>query len=614
MTGHDNDFDDRVLGPATGVGATPPAPSADLLRAVDGMKPVRTRSRFGAFAAVALAGLVAPVIALVRGPYRRDLSELSVGWLIAASALWCAAFAVSLTAALVPRRGDVLPAPSRASRVAAAAIAALGLFALFATVDVPGVSMLPAERGWTLFDSCLHCIGTISKVAVVFLFVGLLALRRLVPVGGSRVGMALGAAGGAMGGLLLVFICPFATTAHVALAHVGGVVLAAAAGAILMRVTAGPAIAIALLGLAFAAGCAGTTAGAPASGTKVAGAPASTGAALLYGAPEGSDGDALESAVKQMDAGQFDKSIAGLQALQRKYPRNATVLHELTLAYRLTHQPRRAVELLLPYRAQLDPQMLSSLGSALDEAGDNAGAEALLREGLKRNPKAGILYSDLGTTLRLAKRANEALDVYLEGTVAEPAFPGNYRRAAELYALSDHRALALVYGEMYRLLDPDRSSKAAEMMVGVYREAVTIKGSGKNVDATVMLAPKTSVVEVGADGKPKTPLIALPLAIELSIGPALIAAHVKGLSLASLHEARKTLVAAVAKPEGPFKDHKVPLLPWLVALDAAGHLDAYDHWLYGPAFPDEMKRWGDAHRGEIDAMAKWAMDHPLFWK
>ena len=88
----------------------------------------------------------------------------------------------------------------------------------------------------------------------------------------------------------------------------------------------------------------------------------------------------------------------------------------------------------------------------------------------------------------------------------------------------------------------------------------------------------------------------------------------KGLSLASLHEARKALVAAIAKPEGPFKDQKVPLLPWLVALDAAGHLDAYDHWLYGPAFPDEMKRWGDAHRGEIDAMAKWATDHPLFWK
>ena len=60
------------------------------------------------------------------------------------------------------------------------------------------------------------------QVAAVFLVAGLLALRRLVPVGRSRAGMALGAAGGAMGGLVLAFICPFANTAHVVLAHVGG--------------------------------------------------------------------------------------------------------------------------------------------------------------------------------------------------------------------------------------------------------------------------------------------------------------------------------------------------------------------------------------------------------
>ena len=45
--------------------------------------------------------------------------------------------------------------------------------------------------------------------------------------------MALGAAGGAMGGSLLLFICPFASTAHVVLAHVGGMVLTAVAGALL---------------------------------------------------------------------------------------------------------------------------------------------------------------------------------------------------------------------------------------------------------------------------------------------------------------------------------------------------------------------------------------------
>jgi hypothetical protein len=242
-------FDERVLGEATGVGAPPPAPSPDLLRAIGDMKPVRTRTRFGAAAVVALIGLVGPIVALARGPLRRDLTALPVAWVVVASAVWGAAFALSLVAALVPRRGDVLPAPSRASFVAVVAMAAVGLFALVATVDVPGVSMTPAERGWTLAESCLHCIGTISKVAFVFLIAGLLALRRLVPVGGSRVGMALGAAGGAMGGLLLVFLCPFASAAHVVGGHVVGMALAAIAGALLMRVTANTAVALALLAL-----------------------------------------------------------------------------------------------------------------------------------------------------------------------------------------------------------------------------------------------------------------------------------------------------------------------------------------------------------------------------
>jgi hypothetical protein len=47
--------------------------------------------------------------------------------------------------------------------------------------------------------------------------------------------MALGAAGGAMGGMALVFICPFASTAHVVGGHVVGMLLAAAAGALLVR-------------------------------------------------------------------------------------------------------------------------------------------------------------------------------------------------------------------------------------------------------------------------------------------------------------------------------------------------------------------------------------------
>lgn len=233
------DLEDRVLGPASGFDAAPP-PDPDLLARVAGMNPVRTRTRYGAFALVVLLGLIWPVAALGHLPFRRDLGALPTWWVITAAALWGASSVLSLAAALVPRRGDVLPAPGRASRVSGLAMAALLLFALLATAQAPGLSVRTEDLpGSLFFRSCVHCLSFVLEISAAFLLVGFVALRRLVPMGGSRIGMALGAAGGAMGGLVLVFICPIAGTAHLVLGHVGGMVVAAMAGAALLSVVPG---------------------------------------------------------------------------------------------------------------------------------------------------------------------------------------------------------------------------------------------------------------------------------------------------------------------------------------------------------------------------------------
>jgi hypothetical protein len=227
------DFDDRLLGKATRIDGEAPPPAADLLKAVADMKPVRTRRRFGAFLTVALLGLVAPVATLLLRPLRRDLGALPMSWLVVASLAWGLSFVLTLAATLVPGRGEVLPSAGRASRAGTVALVVLALFALFATIDAPGFDDHPV--GMRAFvASCVHCAGYVAKVAAVFLLVGVLALRRLAPVGRSRLGMALGAAGGAVGGLVLIFLCPIGGAAHVVLGHVGGMALAAAAGALLL--------------------------------------------------------------------------------------------------------------------------------------------------------------------------------------------------------------------------------------------------------------------------------------------------------------------------------------------------------------------------------------------
>jgi Negative regulator of sigma F len=215
-------------------GTPPPPPSPALLKAVQEMKPVRIRSRFTAFTVVLVMGLIWPAVTMLIRPLRPDLPGLPRTWVVAGAALWGAAFVLSLAAALIPRPGDVLPGAGRASRVSFIGMLVVFLFAVIFSADVPGLSVTPADRGWTLFDSCLHCISYVFRVAGVCFVVGVLVLRRLMPVGLRRIGMALGAAGGALGGLALHFICPFAGTDHVVLAHVGGMALAAAAGAALL--------------------------------------------------------------------------------------------------------------------------------------------------------------------------------------------------------------------------------------------------------------------------------------------------------------------------------------------------------------------------------------------
>jgi hypothetical protein len=230
------DLDGDKLDVAIGgrLDAPPPPPSPELLARIGGMRAVRTRGRFAALAAVATAGIIAPIGFLMLTPWRRDLSALPPAWVAVAAAVWFAAFAASLGAALVPARGDVLPSAGRASRVAIAAVGILGAFTLFGSVDAPGVSPRLPPGVWPLLASCLRCIALLLPIAVVFLLAGVVVLRRVLPMGARRIGLALGAAGGAMGGFVLHWHCPFAATAHVVLGHFAGLLLATLAGALLL--------------------------------------------------------------------------------------------------------------------------------------------------------------------------------------------------------------------------------------------------------------------------------------------------------------------------------------------------------------------------------------------
>jgi hypothetical protein len=216
---------------------TPPAPSPALMSAIGTMQPVRTRVPAIALARMLGLGLVLPIIMIAKSGPRKDLADLPLPWVVAMALVWAAGAGLTLTRAVIPRRGDVLPDALRAWRSVVVTAVVLLLLGLFATLDAPGRAALAPETLASFAHSWWHCIRAGVLVAIPVLIAAMFSLRRLLPVGSVRVAAAVGAGGGALGGLTLHFVCAVGGGLHVGLAHAGAVVFGAVLGMLILTRT-----------------------------------------------------------------------------------------------------------------------------------------------------------------------------------------------------------------------------------------------------------------------------------------------------------------------------------------------------------------------------------------
>ncbi len=170
--------------------APPAAPSAALLASVGSMRPVRMRVPFRTLLVVAAAAVVFPTVAVAIYPLRRDLGALPPAWFAAIAVVWLAGFLIPLAAALLPRPGQVLPDGTRAQRTAVLASLTLVLTGLLFTVDVPGVTLLPATRWAGFWHLWWHCVSFSLKITIPTVVVGAIVLRKLAA---AHIGALLGA-------------------------------------------------------------------------------------------------------------------------------------------------------------------------------------------------------------------------------------------------------------------------------------------------------------------------------------------------------------------------------------------------------------------------------------
>lgn len=211
----------------------PPPPSPRLLERVGTAGPVRVRRPLVSWSVVTAAIAAWAGLGLFRFHFRPDLPWLAPGPTAAVGLLWLGGFAGSLYAVLVPPRGQVLPDVRRALAVGALGCVVLLAATIFGTRAAPGHSLAPPPDRFAILAA--HCVAITLAVFAGGFAIASMVLRRLVPFGQARAGLAAGVGSGAAGGLLLHFVCPYATPAHVGLAHGGTIVLCALLGAALGR-------------------------------------------------------------------------------------------------------------------------------------------------------------------------------------------------------------------------------------------------------------------------------------------------------------------------------------------------------------------------------------------
>jgi hypothetical protein len=190
---------------------------------------VRTRRPRRQLALVAVASLAALALLACAVGLRGDLADLPPLPLALYAGACLAGFGAQLAVALVPRRGDVLPAGYRAARVSLLVAALIVPLTVCVGTDVLGARWIETSRWWS---ATLRCATIGVSVAAVCVGIALLILRGTLTLAGWRSSLSVAAAGGALAAFVLELHCSVAEIVHVGLGHTSAIALPALALAV----------------------------------------------------------------------------------------------------------------------------------------------------------------------------------------------------------------------------------------------------------------------------------------------------------------------------------------------------------------------------------------------
>lgn len=170
-----------------------------------------------------------------------------------------------------------------------------------------------------------------------------------------------------------------------------------------------------------------------------------------------------DNAREFMHKGDYPNAILILNRALAKSPDNLEVTKDLGLNYYYYKDYKKCIEVLkrLFDRYDVDDQVFQIAGDAYWAMEDASGAEEIYRKGIRKLPKSGPLYNELGKVL-WTKNDFTAIKEWEKGIETDPGFAGNYYNASKYYYFTLDKVWSLIYGEIFINIDP-KSAYASEI-------------------------------------------------------------------------------------------------------------------------------------------------------
>ncbi len=189
------------------------------------------------------------------------------------------------------------------------------------------------------------------------------------------------------------------------------------------------------------------------------------------------DTEALHETAKGfMKNGDYDNAILVLNRAIAQAPFNKEMQKDLLFASYLKRDFAKAKEVgeMLLKRTDVDVQLYHMLGLTYKAIADYKEADKLYKNGLKKFPGEGILYSEYGQLLA-DKDPEEALKLWEKGIEADVNHSSNYYYVAKSYAKNGEILWSILFSETFLNLESFtiRSTEIKNLLLDQYKKFYT---------------------------------------------------------------------------------------------------------------------------------------------